>query len=45
MHQQKKMQHPLQDDELERTVAVYTDDDEALFRLTDRLRQDGVIGE
>ncbi|UTW10912.1 bifunctional aminoglycoside phosphotransferase/ATP-binding protein [Marinobacterium rhizophilum] len=45
MHQQKKMQHPLQDDELERTVAVYTDDDEALFLLTDRLRRDGVIRE
>jgi hypothetical protein len=45
MHQQKKAQHPLQDDERKRTIEVYTDDDEALFLLTDRLKREAVIRE
>ncbi|GGO88545.1 hypothetical protein GCM10011348_44240 [Marinobacterium nitratireducens] len=45
MRQQKKMQHPLDDNELGYTLSVYTDDDEALDHLTERLRLEGVIGD
>ncbi len=45
MHQQKKMQHPLQDDELKNTIEVYTDDDEALCRLTNQLKREAIVGD